>query len=212
MKFAQKVLQTSGLSLVLLTAASCSNDKKPETADPPKATADPARVTTSMRSHGSEAGGTVQETIRVTAIVADMDKTARTVKLTGADGHKSVFHVPPEARNFDQIRVGDKVTATVISTLAVMVAHGDRPEVTHTEATGQAPKGTKPSAVVAEAFELSAAVKSIDKEKRTATLEFDDGEQRVVHVRPDVDLNQYHVGDSVIVHASQALQLLVQSP
>jgi len=66
--------------------------------------------------------------------------------------------------------------------------------------------------MVADMYEIVASVKSIDSANRTAILQFSDGQTRTVHVRPDVDLSRYKVGDSVVIRVTSALSVLVENP
>jgi hypothetical protein len=160
-----------------------------------------------------EAGGVVEDTFSVTVTVTAIDPSTRSVTLAGEDGSKATFTAPPEIRNFDQIHVGDKVNATIAERLVVFVRSGTtQPSVSHAAALARAPKGAKPGALIAETFEIVATVKSIDTEKRTATLQFADGQTKTVPVRRDVDLSRYKVGDSVVIRITKALSVLVAKP
>jgi translation elongation factor P/translation initiation factor 5A len=160
-----------------------------------------------------EAGGVIEDTFTASATVAAVDPATRKITLTSEDGNKATFTVPAEAHNFDQIHVGDKVNATIVERMVVFVRSATtEPTVTHAAAVARAPKGAKPGALIAESFEIVAAVKAIDADKRTATLQFSDGQTKVVPVRKDVDLSRYKVGDSVVIRVTEALALLVQKP
>jgi len=66
--------------------------------------------------------------------------------------------------------------------------------------------------MVADMYEIVASVKSIDSANRTAILQFSDGQTRTVHVRPDVDLSRYKVGDSVVIRVTQRCRCLSKIP
>jgi hypothetical protein len=195
------------LSAGILILASCSSK---ENADSSKATGETTRT---VVVEPGVAGGVAEGTFTVSATVAAVDKTTRRVTLTAGEGNKSAFTAGPEVRNFDQIRVGDKVTATFNERLAVFVrGDGADPSVTHAAALGAAPIGAKPGAMVAESYEVVASVKSINSANRTAVLEFPSNQLRTVNVRPDVDLSKYKVGDSVVIRVTATLSVLVEQP
>jgi Cu/Ag efflux protein CusF len=199
------------LALVLLIAtASCSKKGKtePMVAD---SRLHSSEATAATYTPG-EAGGTVQDTFTATATVAAVDVAKRKVTLTGDDGKKVSFEAPAEVRNLDQLRVGDKVTATVTETMTVFVARDRERAASHTAALATAPKGAKPGAIAAEVFEVAATVTAIDSAKREATLKFADGKPLTVRIRPDVDLTRYKTGDSVVIQVTQQLALLVDKP
>jgi hypothetical protein len=159
------------------------------------------------------AGGVVEQTISASVTVDSVDQATRKVNLTNADGSKSTFTAGPEIRNFDQLKAGDKFTATLLQRLVVYV-RSDRPDqgAAYAAALARAPKGAKPGAIAAETYELVATVKSIDTATRAAVLQFSDGSMKTVTVRPDVELSRYKVGDSVVLQATTALSLLAAKP
>ena len=186
---------------------SCTSEKKPEASLPP-----PDQGSRTVTVQPGEAGGVVEDKFTVSALVSDVQKSSRRVTLTASDGTKSTFTAGPEIRNFDQLHVGDKVTATISERLVIFVRSGGQdPSITHSAELARAPQGAKPGAMASESYEVVAVVKSIDSTKRTATLGFADGQTGTVHVRPDVDLSQYKVGDNVVIRVTATLSLLVEA-
>ena len=167
---------------------------------------------TMMSVTPGKAGGTVEETIKASATVAAVDQSTRKVTLKTDDGTEASFTAPPEVKNFEQIRVGDKVNATIHSQLFVYVGRNAGPSQSQQAEVITTPKGAKPGAIVAQNYETVAKVKAIDAANRLATLQFVGGETRIVPIRPDVDLTKYKVGDGVIIQVTQQLMLLVESP
>ena len=199
----------NGLVLAgMLLLASCNSDKKAESDS-----ASSAQGSRTVAVVAGEAGGVVEDTFTTTATVSDINKSERKVTLKASDGTKTSFTAGPQIRNFDQLKEGDKVSATVIERLEVFVrGSGEDPRVTHSAALARAPKGAMPGALVAESYEIVAAVKSIDQSARTAVLAFADGQTRTVKVRPDVDLTRYKVGDNVVIRVTAALTVLADRP
>jgi hypothetical protein len=192
-----------------LALALCSSETKAQ----PSTTAPADRVTSTVTTQPGVAGGVIEETFTTTVTISAVEPSTRNVSLTAADGTKASFTAGPEIRNFDQIHVGDKLTATITQRLVVFVrGDGADPSVTHAAALARAPKGAKPGAIVAESYEIVASVKSIDATNRTAVLQFSDGQTKTIPVRSDVDLSKYKVGDSVVIRVTEALSLLVRTP
>jgi translation elongation factor P/translation initiation factor 5A len=158
-------------------------------------------------------GGVIVETYQATATVTAIDAATRKVTLVDQSGKKTVFKAGPDVVNFDQIRVGDQVKATVTEELAVFMAT-DAPPQGQGEATAVAlaPVGAKPGGLVAEMVQVKATITAIDTKKRKATLQFPDGTTHVVAVRPDVDLTQRHVGEQVVIRCTEALAINVEKP
>jgi ribosomal protein S1 len=159
-----------------------------------------------------EAGGVVQDSFTVSAKVVGIVGPTREITLGTDDGSRTTFTAGPEIRNFDQIRVGDIVSATVTERLVVFVrSDGEEPSVTHAAALATAPKGAKPGATLAQSYEVTAKVTAIDSANRRAELTFSNGQTRTVPVRKDVELSRYKVGDTVVIRITEALTVLVKS-
>lgn len=209
--------RSSLMVLVLIAIAgmgvSCSSDKKaePDATQPQKASSPTGKDGAGMQYTPGVAGGTLEETIKGTATVAAIEPATRKITLQTQDG-KATFTAPEQMQNFDQLKAGDKVNATLHEQLVIFVDQGRDPAAVHSAVLSRAPKGAKPGAIVAETFEVVSTVKSIDKESRLATLQFIDGQTRTIAVRPDVDLSKYKVGDSVVIRITQQLTLLTESP
>jgi hypothetical protein len=113
--------------------------------------------------------------------------------------------------NFDQLRVGDKVSATVTEELLVHLAGAGAPEV-HGAATmvALAPKGGTPGGFIADTVQVTARVGQIDLKHHTATLVFPDGTTKTLAVRPDVDLTLRRVGEQVVIRATASYAIVVE--
>ena len=198
-----------GLFTVITTSGliGCQNEKKPET------TAPSGTGMTNVLLVPGEAGGVVEQSFTVGAKVTAIDKSARKITLAGDDGSKGTITAPAEMRNFDQLKVGDRVKATINERLVIFVrSSGEDPSLTHSAALAAAPKGAKPGALSAESYELVATVKSIDTTTRQATLAFVDGTTETVTARPDVDLTKYKVGDSVVIRVTSVATVVAEAP
>ncbi len=86
--------------------------------------------------------GVVAGKVTVSATVVAIDAAARTVTLKGAKGNVVDVVVPPEAKNFSEIRVGDLVTVDYVRALTLQLkpSGGLRSSTTET-ATAPVPAG-----------------------------------------------------------------------
>jgi hypothetical protein len=156
---------------------------------------------------GGVAVTTYQETAKVTAI----DAANREVTLVSPDGTQTVFKAGPAVINFDQIRIGDRVKATMVEQLVVFLREDGMPS-----GGGQAgmvalaPKGAKPGVVMADTVEITAKVKSIDLWGHKATLQFPSGKTKTFAVRNDVDLRRAKVGQEVVIRTTKAMAIMVE--
>lgn len=159
------------------------------------------------------AGGVAVRTRKISARVAAIDTTHRTVTLVNEAGIKETVKVSPEAINFDQVRVGDRLTVEATEEIIVRVA--EPREATDTGAAilvDLAPKGAKPGGVVAGTARITGTVTGLDAVRRTATLRFEDGSVRTLPVRSDVDLARRQVGDRVVFHVTEMVAITVEKP
>jgi hypothetical protein len=188
------------LSAAALAFTSCSSTPKVEP------------TTTAVYQPGVP-GGIFVETYKNSATVTAIDAANRKVTLVAPDGRKETFTAGPEVVNFDQIRVGDQVKATLTERLAVYMAK-DNPPASEGQATvvALAPKGAKPGGLMAQTVQVIAKVKAIDLKHHKATLEFPDGTTKTVAVRQDVDLTKRQVGEEVVIRCTEAVAISVEKP
>ena len=169
--------------------------------------------TASDTAQSVEPGAIVVDTTRMTATVAAIDLRNRRITLVAPDGRRATYKVTKDAANFDRIRVGDRVNATVTEELAVLLRQaGTPPSAGEGAEVALAPKGAMPGGVVAETAEVTARVVSVDTMSRRVTLQFVDGSTKTVRVNPDIDLANVAPGDAVTVRITEALAIAVEKP
>lgn len=158
-------------------------------------------------------GGITTETISVTAVVKAVDPAKRTFVLEDEQGNRQTFHAIPEMRNFPQLKVGDRVNATVTQEQVVHLRQpGEAREDGVAGMLATTPEGAKPGMLAADSVEVTAVVKAIDTTQHTATLEFADGSRRTVVVRPDVELKNAYLNQEVVIRISTAMAISVEAP
>ncbi|HMO65506.1 MAG TPA: hypothetical protein PKE47_09860, partial [Verrucomicrobiota bacterium] len=159
------------------------------------------------------AGGVVVKTLEITARVAALDPATRKVTLLSPSGIRQTVKVGPEAINFDQIRVGDRLRVLVTEELMVDLAGPGESAADGAEAlVALAPKGAKPGGLLAETAQTTATVTAIDQGRRTATLKFADESIRTFPVRADVDLGRHKVGEQVVFRVTEMVAISVDKP
>lgn len=156
-------------------------------------------------------GGVSTNVIKTTALVSAIDYKKRTVTLKNDRNETRTLKVGPAATNFNQVKVGDHVTVAVAEELAIYMRDKNAPKNDGAAAmVAKAPAGEKPAVVLADTVEMTAVVKSVDLAKHTATLQFEDGTNKTVAVRPDVVLNKNQVGHQVVFRMTTAMALSVE--
>ncbi len=159
------------------------------------------------------AGIVVGDAVTITATVVSIDRKDRIVALQGPAGNILVFEVDEAIKNFNKIKVGDKVKAEYFEAVAVYLGKpGTQPEedAAAIVATSQ---GKKPGVFAVGAVDESALVKSIDKAKRTVTVTGPAGNNYTVHVDESISaFETLNVGDSIHIRYVEAIAIVVEKP
>ena len=195
---------------VTLLLAGCSSQSKPEASD--RDGLSPEVIRAAAYTEGVP-GGVIVDTATLTATVTAVDPATRNVTLVGTDGKQVTVTAGPDVINFDQIRVGDRLKATVESELvAYMKTPGAPSDDGGYTAIAGAAKGAKPGVAGTEFVEVTAKVTSVDPKRHRATLRFPDGKTTTVPIRPDEDLTKVSRGDEVVIRTTAAVAVAVEAP
>jgi ribosomal 50S subunit-recycling heat shock protein len=161
----------------------------------------------------SKPGAVVVDVVEWTGKVTAVDLTKRTVTLEGPGGRVATVNAK-NARNLDQVKVGDSVKIRYAEELAIFVRKADAPpQATEAKAVELAPKGQKPGGMVAETTEITANVEAIDYQTRSIALKGPLGNTRIFKVSDAVErFNEIKVGDQVVIRVTEALALSVVKP
>ncbi len=159
-------------------------------------------------------GRVVLDAMTGTATVQSINADDRTVVLQHPDGSLTTYECGPEVRNFDQIKVGDQVTATVAESVAIgLMEGGGMPMGAGTSsAIVRAPLGAKPAAKAVDTIGFTAKIVSVDTQNREVTLQTADGQKQTVKVGPDINLANVNPGDDVGVRVTRAFAIAVTAP
>jgi hypothetical protein len=158
--------------------------------------------------------GVVAEQRTATATVEAINKDTREVTLKQAAGGKLTFKAGPEVRNFAQVKVGDKVTATTYEELAIFVAPpGEKPSSYESEEMSRAALGKKPKGSYTRTIDISAKVEAVDLKNRNVTLRGPKGNTVTLKVGDQVKrLDKVKVGDTVVAQYTEVVEITVSKP
>lgn len=159
--------------------------------------------------------GVLAASASLTATVTKVDSKDRWVTLKLADGTTFDVQAGPEVKNFAQIKVGDKVTASQDETVAIAVVSGDQapPMASSGSTTTSAPLGAKPMGVEVDLVTLSGKVTAIDYGKRLVTLVGPKGNSHTVQVGPAVQrFDNIKQGDQVVLNIKRVTTIQVAAP
>ena len=150
-------------------------------------------------------------TTKASAVIVAIDSTYRIVTLKTASGRTVEVVAGPEVKNFDQLKVGDKVDLQYLEALTLELKKGGGMIVGRTEKAGAASAmpGEKPAAGAGRQVTIVADVVALDPTKQIVTLK---GPQRTVDLRI-ADPEQFKriaKGDQVEAKYTQAVALTVE--
>jgi len=150
------------------------------------------------------------ETVKLTATITAIDKATRDVTLKGPQGNEMTLTAGQEVKNFDQLKVGDKVDLNYIEALTLELKKGGGLVVQRTEKAGAAgaKPGEKPAGAVGRQVTVVADVIAVDPAKQVVTLK---GPKRTVDLKI-ADPEQFKriaKGDQVEATYTQAVALAV---
>lgn len=206
MKSTSKWMTAAVLALASFSVAASAPDSAPAAAEKPKA-ATASKPLPSMQRED------LQE---VSATVASVNQTTRTLSLTGDDGSSATFEVGPEVKNFPQIRVGDKVVVSYYRGIAAVLQAKGTPlskKVDTIDLATSAAPGTKPGAGVGTATHAIVVIEKVDTQANSVSFKRPDGQSRTLPVKsPEGQefIRKLKKGDQVEVLYTEAVAIEVR--
>jgi len=150
------------------------------------------------------------------ATVTALEKEQRLLSLQGEGGRAMTIYVGPEVRNFEQIKVGDKVVATYQEAIAAAVTKPDQSvkEAQFGAESKRSAPGEPPGAEVSASLIATVTIDAVDAGTNTLTFRRDDGMVRTVHVQDEGAqkfIKGLKQGDQVTVTYTEALAISVRT-
>jgi hypothetical protein len=194
---------TAALALV-----SCSSSLPPLPPQPVQAPAAPAPAQPSLVDVGI-----IMETGTGMVTVQSIDAATRTLTLKREDGDIATFKAGPGIRRFSEIKVGDQIMSTVTDNCTLFLVKGKVPEgAAAAQGVVRTPDGENLGGIIMNAININAKVLDVDRESRRVLLQYTPTRTRSVKVRPEVDLAQVSVGDTILVRGTQSIAIMVANP
>ncbi len=164
---------------------------------------------------GDKPGAIASRIVTVEATVEAINYNSRIVTLRGPKGKVVTMHVDERARNFNQIKVNDKVEAEYFEAVALYVQKhdGGQPSAGQGTAVSLAPLGEKPGVAAIDTMVVKATVIDIDYDARKVVLKVPDGRYITLSVDKDApNLGKVKPGDQVVARYTLALAISVKKP
>jgi hypothetical protein len=151
-------------------------------------------------------------TTTASAVIVSIDATYRIVTLKTASGKIVEVVAGPEVKNFDQLKVGQKVKAAYSEALSLELKKGGGKPLSMTEKGGaaQAAPGAKPGAGGARQITILADVVKVDTKTHLVTLRGPGGNSVDLHVEDPEQLKNIKKGDQVEAVYTEAVAVTVE--
>lgn len=154
---------------------------------------------------------TVKGLTKMTATVVGIDKATRTVTLKTHKGKVVELEVTNEARNFDQLALGDIVTVAYSEALTLSLMK-EKGQASHTErgTEQRSASGAKPGGMLGREVTIIADVVGVNHKAKTVTLRGPKGNTVDLKVEDPERLKRLHKGDQVEAVYTEALAITVE--
>jgi Cu/Ag efflux protein CusF len=154
---------------------------------------------------------TVQGLTKLTATVVGIDKATRTVTLKTHAGKVVELEVTNEARNFDQLALGDIVTVSYSEALTLSLMK-EKGQASHSEigTEERSAPGAKPGGTLGRRVTIIADVVAVDHKTKTVTLKGPKGNTVDLKVEDPERLKRLRKGDQVEAVYTEALAISVE--
>ena len=151
-------------------------------------------------------------TTTASAVIVAIDATNRIVTLKTASGKVAEVVAGPEVKNFDQLKVGQKVKAAYSEALSLELKKGGGKPLAMTEKGGAASAvaGAKPGAAGARQVTVLADVVKVDTKTHLVTLKGPGGNSVDLHVEDPEQLKNIKKGDQVEAVYTEAVAVTVE--
>ena len=147
--------------------------------------------------------------VQLTTIVEAIDLETRQITLQGPQGNSRTITASEEAKNLDQIEVGDKVNVEYVQHMSIEVIANDgmEPGAGIMSATARNTEDQAPGAMMMETTIMTATVEEINIEANTFKLKWPDGEIKQYEAQDPENLKKAAVGDLVVTTFTEALAI-----
>jgi hypothetical protein len=147
--------------------------------------------------------------MNATFTVSAIDAANRTLTLKTPDNSQVMCTAGESVRNLAQIKVGDRVNATLVDEMAVAVGKPGMPPAPG-GMVSLAPKGAQPGMMMAKTQDITAKICGIDAQKRMITIEAAGGQCKTIGVSSSVNLAELKKGDDITAQWTSAQAISLQ--
>jgi Cu/Ag efflux protein CusF len=156
---------------------------------------------------GSQSRTIPGETKTTTATIESIDATNRTVTVKKDDGTYEALYVPESMTRFNELKVGNKVTATHYENIVVQVK---RPGEANVDSSSAARVPAAQGTTLSRQRTITATIEAIDPAVPSITLVGPNGWKYSTRVQDRNVLSQVKVGDRLDITWTEATVVSIQ--
>ena len=161
---------------------------------------------------GAQSKTLTGETVTVTATVEAINASTRTLTLKGPKGNYVDVEAGPDVKRFDEIKVGDKITAKYYENLVVRLQQpGEKAKNTDADAVTPG-AGARPGGTVANQRTITATITEIDPKVPSITFTGPNNWKYSSKVEDKAALAKVKVGDKVDITWTAAMLISLEAP
>ena len=150
------------------------------------------------------------QTVTLSGTVETIDHGKRVVNIKKADGTFETVDVPPSAKRFDELKVGDKVSVTYNNNVSVRLKPPGEPAVDTASKTSTMGQEVRPGGTTSVQRTMTAHVDTIDKSTASMTFVGPNGWKYSRHIVDPAVLDKVKVGDKVDITWATDVTVAVQ--
>ena len=150
--------------------------------------------------------------VTVKATIEAIDKTDRRLTLKGPEGNSVIVQAGENVKRFDQLKVGDEVTATYTESIAVRVRKPGDPVPAQVKNSVKSRASGKPGVTVTAERTLSVTIQEIDRTAPSVTVKGPEGRVHSFRVEDVKNIEGLKVGDTVDITFTVAALLKADTP
>jgi Cu/Ag efflux protein CusF len=154
---------------------------------------------------------TKTESVEIKGTIEAIDHTSREVSIKDDKGVVDSYYIGPEAKRFNELKVGDKVTARYYTTIAFQLrkAGTPAPAPAADDVKVVAGKGPKPGGTISQQKSATVVVKAVDTKVPSITVLTDENKTVTFKVEDPKNLKDVKVGDKIDVTYTEAFMVTV---
>ncbi len=149
--------------------------------------------------------------VTVKATIEAIDKTNRIITLKGPKGNLVDVQATEKIQRFDELKVGDVITATYSESIAIRVRRPGEPAPEKDKTIVKPVSGGAPGSTITDQKTVTVTVEEIDRAAPSVTVKDPDGNLFSFRIRDVKNLEGLKIGDKVDITYTVALLLEVNA-